>query len=128
MTKLSNFGLPGIGTGILHPKLQNCFRVTFNGESNEVLSHQVVATGADGDYFVMHFDDDVTNQVIKKLTTLNGQGVKFKIESLDKHETVLATWLYEATLVVFTPSFDYANSGTHKITARFEINQWNVEV
>lgn len=128
MSKLSNFGLPDVGLGILHPKLQNRFRVTFNGESNDILGRQVVSTGANGDYFVIDFEDDVGNLLIKKLASLNGRGVKFKIEALDGNEEVQTTWLYEATLVVFTPAFDYANAGTHKITARFKINQWSVEV
>lgn len=120
---------PDVYAGILLPKLQYRFRVTFNGESNNILGQQVVSTGADGDYFVMHFEDDITNLVVKKLVSLNGRDVKFKIESLHSDEEVAVTWLYEATLVVFTPSFDYASrSATHKIVARFKINQWNVEV
>lgn len=31
MATLSNFGIPGVGAGILHPRLKNKFRLTFQG-------------------------------------------------------------------------------------------------
>ena len=51
MSTLSNFGIPGAGAGILHPRLKNKFRVTFlnmaqliPGTNSRDLTMQVVTT------------------------------------------------------------------------------------
>ncbi len=48
MATLSNFGIPGVGSGILHPRLKHKFRITFtkmaaliSGTASENLSMQV---------------------------------------------------------------------------------------
>jgi hypothetical protein len=52
MANLANFGVPGAGAGILHPRLRHKFRVTFTGLGNLVpgtnsrnLTMQVVTVG-----------------------------------------------------------------------------------
>jgi hypothetical protein len=102
--------------------------VVFEGKHNEILSNQVVDISHSGDFFIMNFDDDIHNFTIKQLLNLTGKQVKFKILSVNGNDETLATWLYEGTLVVFTPSFNYAETKTHKLVARFQISTWNVEV
>jgi len=38
MATLSNFGIPGVGAGILHPRLKNKFRITFQQMGQDVLA------------------------------------------------------------------------------------------
>lgn len=128
---IKTFGQPSpysIHTKLLQPKLSHSFQVVFEGKHNEILSNQIVDISHSGDFFIMNFDDDIHNFTIKQLLNLTGKQVKFKILSLNGNDETLATWLYEGTLVVFTPSFNYAESKTHKLVARFKISTWNVEV
>lgn len=128
MATLSNIGLNVIGNGILHPKLANRFEVLFSGRGNDILTRQAVSTSHSGDYFIINFEDDLTNKLINRLKELVGQRLDFQIRSLSPNEEQLALWVYETELVTFTPMFDYAEGASHKIAARFKINAWNVEV
>lgn len=46
MATLSNFGIPGVGHGIMHPKLKNKWRVTFTGLGASGTAHKDVSMQA----------------------------------------------------------------------------------
>jgi hypothetical protein len=133
MARLSETIIPGIFTGILHPKMKNRFSVGFFSmddeelELSQVLAAQVINIGSfdlsDNRFgFVLNnlnvkFEDDVTNGVGKALKELYRQNVEdrcnfnLKLNVLNGNHEVLETYVFKKCSIsnIKTSGFSYGS-------------------
>jgi hypothetical protein len=131
MAKLSEFGIPGCGQGILQPLLKYRFRVTFlsknitQQEANG-FSAQIVNVRSDFVKKTVSFDIQQpvlgpigTSSFIVALTQLTDRPERIRIDLLDGSDNVEASFEYSGLKTIqHTFDLDYSKSGvaTHEIS------------
>lgn len=112
MSSISQFGIPGVSTGILQPNLRHRFRVTFHDRHGDPLSvsdqlaAQVIEVGAynlkdplakfgmigGGQATTLVFQDDIANNAAHSIIQLsNRDNFTVRIDYLDGANTVIRT-------------------------------------
>ena len=136
MATLSNFGIPGVGSGILHPRLKHKFRITFlniaalvSGTNSRDLSWPVTVeadiTGLAATVIKNQLETqqriigaDLDGRWLN--TAATGSDYKFgaKIDQLDGDEGVVQTWILEGVQIMNADygDRDYSTSEAATIT------------
>ena len=121
--EISNFGIPGVSTGILQPKLKNRFVVSFKTEDGKTfkwLSQQVISLtniGVDKcNQFDLKFEDDVQNNALEEVIALKNSG-KFETQLfvLDGNETVLQSMTFTNCSINHIKFSDYDYAGPQSL-------------
>lgn len=129
MSNINDIGIPGVGTGILQPHLQNRWRLNtqiqntpFIDEVLELLAMQLVSFKFDyhNQLMEMEFEQNANDtklhtfiKQLSKLTKTNDyDNVKFVVDGLDGSDTVLFRFLFSGCkLLEHEFVLDYAASG-----------------
>lgn len=128
MASLSSIGAPGIGSGILHPKMTHNFQVLFivkgKATENTAITRQLLSVhdlpapcavqkraetensityeldpGASERAFVFKLDDDVTNTAIRQLYELMGDRFVVAVQLLDSNGKVIEEYSFNGATV-----------------------------
>lgn len=118
MASIQDIGIPGIGSGILHPILPYRFRVIFedNDHSYPDISMQVLATSnydTRGSVISMRIQDDVTSRAAKALLAIkqkDSRSFRIRIDYLDGNDGVIRSHTLGGVMIVSITfsALDYA--------------------
>lgn len=136
MASLSNFGIPGVGSGILHPILKNRFRIAFHDDNgvklpySDELAMQAVKVSSflqgnnsfgltSSDTVVVTLQDDVTcraARAVQELFNIPSGNFKFIVEYLDGNEGLIrtATFSFCRLATVEHGELDYAGGSSRE--------------
>lgn len=129
-------GIPGVGSGILHPVMKNRFRVAFQDEAgvklpySDSLAMQVVRLSSfaqsAGCSILVTLEDDVTNyaaKAVQELSRIPSGNFKLVIEYLDGNEGVIRTATFDLCRLELVEhgDLDYAGSRSRDERLRLHI-------
>lgn len=122
MTTLSNIGIPGVGTGILHPVIANRFKIRYGNlqgcsdDAANFLSMQTVSLNFDlvTCLYVLKIHQPLQSaqDFFEVIRTMCDHGFKIKAEILDGNVTTIAVLLNEQVYVhKHHAELNYATAG-----------------
>ena len=127
MASLAEIGIPGVGSGILHPTMKNRFRFKLTGERYNLITMQTTSVSLNmvTQTVVLTVEQPATHaqDMLDMIQDLAGSKftTSFSIDLMDGNDTAYGQITGFLHIIDHALEFDYASNGTaeHVITFKY---------